>query len=311
MAVTTTTQVNAAGSPYYDRLLLMRARPFLAHMLFAQMRPLPRKEGSQIKFRRYSSLSTATTPLTEGVTPSGSQLSKTDITATVSQYGDYIEISDVVDMTVEDPVITESVEILGQQFGETLDEVVREILSSTASATNCSNGANGNSPTEITKADIDGVVKTLMGNNAQMITEMVDPSGNFGTVPLAPSFWGICDTDVTDDIANVSNFVSTQEYGQKGAILEGEWGATGRVRWVATSVGKATTESPVQYHNFIMGRNAYGATEVEGSSAKTIIRPYGSGDDPLEQRATVGWKTLFVSRILNDNFIQNLECTHS
>lgn len=299
MATTTTSQVSAAGSPFYDRLLLQRAKPFLAHLLFGQVRPLPAKVGSQIKFRRYAAKSAATTPLTEGVTPSGSQLSVTDITATVSQYGDFTEVSDIVDITVEDPVITEAVEINGEQYGLTIDNIVRDVLSSTASSVNASNGSNGNTPTEITKADIDSVVKTLMGNNAQMITSMVNPSANFGTVPLPPSYWGIADTDISDDLANVSNFVSPEQYGNKEAV-DGEWGSTGRVRWMLSSEGKATSESPVQYHCFVFGKNAYGITEVKNGSAKNIIRPFGSGDDPLEQRATVGKVSAHVKSSLID-----------
>ena len=152
-----------------------------------------------------------------------------------------------------------------------------------------------------------------MGNDAQMISEVVVGSNKFGTAPVPPSYFGLADTDISDDLADVSNFVSTQEYGQQMPVLEAEWGSTGRVRWLLSSSGKATTESPVQYHCFIVGKNAYGLTELEGGSASTIIKAYGSGgtSDPLDQRASVGWKAFFVSRILNDNFMHNLEVTHS
>ncbi len=313
MAQTTTTQVDSALSAMYDRLLLMRAKPYLIHTLFAQRRNIPAKSSNTIKFRRYTNLSVATTPLSEGQSPAGSQLAKTDLTATASQYGDFIEITDVVDLTVEDAIITETVELLGQQFGETMDAIVRDTLSSTASATNASNGTNGNTPSEITRTDIDGEVKTLMGNNARMISQVVPASDGVGTVPIAPSYFGLCDTDITDDLRKVAGFVDVQEYGVQGPVMEAEWGATGRVRWLVSSNGKATTESPVQYHCFIVGQNAYAMTELENGTAATIIKAFGSAgtSDPLNQRATAGWKTFFVSRILNDNFMRNLEVTHS
>ncbi len=311
MATTTTTQVSAAVSTYYDRLLLMRAKPYLIHTLFAQKRNLPKKSGATIKFRRYSALSQATTPISEGVTPGGSQLSVTDITATVVQYGDFVEVTDVVDLTTQDAVITESVEVLGQQMGETIDVVTRDMLSANASATNCTGGDNGQTPTEITKADIDGVIKTMMGNNALMIGEIVPASTGVGTVPIPPSYFGLTDTDMTKDLSAVANFVSVEAYGNQSPVVESEWGQTGRVRWLVSSLGKATSESPVQYHNIIVGRNAYGSTELEGGSARTIIKAFGSGgtSDPLDQRATVSWKTFYISRILNDNFMHNLEST--
>lgn len=92
MAITTTTQVDPAVSTMYDRLLLMRARPHLIHSLFAQRRNINKKNGNTIKFRRYTSLSAATTPIGEGVTPGGSQLAKTDLTAQVSQYGCHYQL---------------------------------------------------------------------------------------------------------------------------------------------------------------------------------------------------------------------------
>lgn len=311
MSTTTTTQVSAAVSTYYDRLLLQRAKPYLIHTLFAQRRNLPKKSGNTIKFRRYSALSTATTPLSEGITPSGSQLSVTDITAVIVQYGDFVEVTDVVDLTTQDAVITESVEVLGQQMGETIDEVTRDMLSANASSTNCTGGDNGQTPTEITKSDIDGVIKTMMGNNALMISNIIPAGSGFNTVPIAPSYFGLTDTDMTKDLSAVANFVTVEAYAQQAPVMEAEWGQTGRVRWLVSSVGKVTSESPAQYHNFIIGRNAYGATELEGGSARTIIKAFGSGgtSDPLDQRATVSWKTFYVSRILNDNFMHNLEST--
>lgn len=88
MATTTRTQIPREVNNFYDRVLLERLRPYLQFLRFGQVRDIPRKAGTNtIKFRRYNALSPATTPLTEGVTPSGSQLSVTDVTATVAQYG--------------------------------------------------------------------------------------------------------------------------------------------------------------------------------------------------------------------------------
>jgi N4-gp56 family major capsid protein len=88
--LTTTTQIDPGVNTFYDRVLLKRALPLLVHDKFGQIRNIPAKSGTIIKFRRYSSLTVATTPLTEGTTPAGKQLSKTDLTAQVSQYGDFV-----------------------------------------------------------------------------------------------------------------------------------------------------------------------------------------------------------------------------
>ena len=122
-----TTSIPSGIAAFYDRNLLERAVPALIHDLFAQQRPLPSKSSSTIKFRRYSSLAAATTPLTEGVTPTGSDLSVTDVTATVAQYGAFVTLTDMIDMTVEDNVVKEATDVLGEQAGNTVDQILRDI----------------------------------------------------------------------------------------------------------------------------------------------------------------------------------------
>ena len=123
MANTTRTQISVEIDAFYDRSLLERAVPSLVHNRFAQVRDIPKNGGSSlIKFRRYGSLTATTTALSEGVTPSGSQLSVTDVTATVLQYGDYVTLTDKVLMETYDPILTETAEILGEQAGDSLDQ---------------------------------------------------------------------------------------------------------------------------------------------------------------------------------------------
>ncbi len=54
-----------------------------------------------------------------------------------------------------------------------MDEVTRDVLASTMSVLEAANGVNGNTPTELTKADIDIAVRTLLGFDAETISEVV------------------------------------------------------------------------------------------------------------------------------------------
>src|SRR3978361_1722489 len=126
--MTDTTVIDPGVANFYDRRLLRKAFPRLIHSLYAQTRDLPSGDSTVIKFRRYSLLTAATTPLTEGVTPSGSQLSKTDITSTVQQYGDYITLTDKLVFSTTDPVLTEANSVLAQQAGNTLDQLTRDVI---------------------------------------------------------------------------------------------------------------------------------------------------------------------------------------
>ena len=306
--LTTTTQVDSGIEVYYDRTLLETARAKRVHTLFGQAKNLPAGSGETIKFRRYAQLSTATTPLTEGITPNGSQLSKTDILATVDQYGDYVHITDVVDLTVEDPVLTVAAEELSDQMYRTMDELTRQVIRACATSTTCATGG-----TVLNKADIDGVVQTLLGNDAAMLVPMIGASPNTGVSPIRESFWGIAHTDLIDDLEDVSGFVQKTNYAQQTGVLDAEWGSTGNVRWlVSTLASPAGYPAGGQYATLIIGKNAYGTINL-GGNAKNYREGFGSAGtaDPLHQRATSGWKGWYIAKILNESFMSSLICTNA
>ena len=313
MTITTTAVLPPAVREYYDRLLLMTAYPQLIHTKFAQKRVLPEKNGDTIVFRRYSRLATVPIPLVDGVTPPGAPLSATDIKAQVAFYGNFVTITNQVELTVEDRVLNESARLLAQNMAQTMDEVTRDVLASTSSVLQCSNGVNGNTPTELTKADIDAAVKTLLGNDAEMISEVVTGANLFATAPVRPAFWGYIDTDLLDDLEAVANFLHSANYPNQQTVLDAEWGATGNVRWLYTSVGSVSSASPPVYNNFIIGKEAYAVVHLRSETGEFYIEPLGSAGaaDPLHQRGSVGWQHPFVSRILNDAFMINLMATHS
>ncbi|MGH0053387.1 MAG: N4-gp56 family major capsid protein [Sphaerochaetaceae bacterium] len=113
---------------FYSNHLVDTAKSTLVHGQFAQKHPIPEHNGKVAKFRRYSKLAKALTPLTEGVTPSGNSLKQTEISVIVEQYGDYIELSDRVQTEHLDDNLVEATELLGDQAGETLDTLTREVL---------------------------------------------------------------------------------------------------------------------------------------------------------------------------------------
>ncbi len=98
---------------YYKTDLIELAEAKLVHDQFGTKKPIPPNEGKTIEFRMFDSLPKAMTPLTEGVTPDGNNLSMSSMTATVAQYGDYVRVSDVLDMTAVDPIIVQATKKLG------------------------------------------------------------------------------------------------------------------------------------------------------------------------------------------------------
>ena len=138
---------------FYDMTLIDEAQANLVHHQFGQKRPIPANGGKTIEFRKFAPLAKALTPLTEGVTPDGKSLTVTAITATVSQYGDYITQSDVLELTALDNTVLEATKLLGRQGGATLDTVVRNVMQSGTNVTYCPKvGADG-ATTAVTSRD--------------------------------------------------------------------------------------------------------------------------------------------------------------
>ena len=313
--LTTTGEVTYAINNFYDRALLRKAIPLFVHTRWAQIRDIPKGNTKTIKFRKYTLLSAATTALTEGVTPTGSQLAITDITATVSQYGDYVTLTDILVLTTLDPVLTETAELLGIQYADTIDQLTRNVLAAGTTIQYASTAAARDEVTsamKITMAEVREAVKTLKVNLAKRITSQVDPSDGFNTSPVPACYIGIVHPNTTFDLKNVPGFVRIEEYGQKKA-LEGEVGALDEVRFIETTNAKvfedAGSGSIDVYGTLILGANAYGVTRISGAAVQNIIKPLGSAGsaDPLNQRQTSGWKATFVAKILNEAWMLRLE----
>lgn len=313
MATTTLTQIPAGIAAFYDRNLLERATPSLVHDKFGQSRPVPKGSSKAIKFRRYSALATATTPLTEGVTPASTQLAVTDITATLAQYGAFATLTDIVSLVTEDAVITEATDVLGEQAGETLDVIYRDILNA---GTNVyyANGvaARVNVAAAPATADLDAITKTLKGQNAKRFTQMIQGSAKVNTYPIRPAFMAITHTDKVSEYENLTGWKSVEEYASQGEVDMNEAGAYKNIRFLETTNAKIFTGAGAAgvdvYSTLVFGKDAYGIVGLKGNrNIETVVKPLGSGEDPLNQRATVGWKALATAKILNDSFMIRLE----
>ncbi len=312
--LTTRTEIPAEVNNFYNKLLLDRATPSLLHNRFADIKDLPRKAGtSVVKFRRYGVLAAATTPLTEGVTPAGKQLSTTELTATVLQYGDYITVPDLVDMTSYDPVLTSVAEdILGDQIGLTLDVLCRDIVAAGTTvqyASTATDRATIGAAMKLNRAEIKEAVRTLRGNNAKPIMRQVDPSTGYNTSPIGRSFVGIVSEDSLYDLEDATGWKAVENYSSKKNVMEDEVGAVGNVRFIMTTNAKTFDGTLVTtvHATLILGTRAYAQTRISGEVLKNIVKPLGAGQDPLNQRATSGWKITYVARILNQSWILRIE----
>lgn len=315
--VTTAPALSAEMKTYYDKDLLDNAEPELVHRQFGQKRPLPQNNGKTIEFRSYSQLPKALTPLTEGVTPNGRSLEVKDITATIAQYGDYVEISDLLDLTGYDRNILEANKLLGSQAGRTLDTITRNAISA---------GTN-----VMYQAKEDGTAVTSRGGltaDCLLTIDTIFEAAAILKAKNAPkidgSYVAIIHPYVAKDfmVANreAGTWVDVNKYSNATQIFEGEIGKVAGVRFVESTEAKiwgagkdgAPTGLAV-FSTLVFGDGAYGVTDLEGGGLQMFVKQLGSAGsaDPLNQRATVGWKASTTSKILAEEFIVRIESTSS
>ena len=317
MANTTRTEIPIEVNNFYDRALLDKAVPAFVHNRFAQIRDIPAGNGTNvIKFRRYGLLTAQTTALTEGVTPAGSQLSVTDVSATALQYGDYVTLTDKVLVETFDPILTETAEILGEQAGDSLDQLMRDVLVAGATkqyASTATSTITISAAMKLTREEVKQAVRTLKGGNAKMVTSMIDPSTGYNTVPVGRSFIGIVSEDTAYDLDDATGWIPVEKYPNKSMVMPNEIGALAGVRFLESTNAKVSAAGGLNgndvHHTLIFGQNAYAQTRISGESLMNIVKPLGSAGtaDPLNQRSTSGWKATYVAKVLNSAFIVDIE----
>ena len=209
-------------------------------------------------------------------------------------------------------VLNEAAQRLGVSLRQTEDQLMRDMLASTSSFVNCVNGSNGDNPTEITRADVDQVVKKLRGNNAYSFLSGIEGENRFGCAPVRDAYFGLGHTDLIGQLDNVQGFIQKWNYPNQQSTLDSEWGTVANVRFLLSSVGSFTPNASALganvYNTFIQGREATAAIEQDGYSAQFIYRP-PIYDSPLALNASVGYKFAEVPKILNDQWLFNLRCT--
>lgn len=292
--------LSVENKTYYDKNLIETAQPYLVHNQFGQKRNIPRNGGKKIEFRSYASLPKSLTPLTEGVTPDGSKLSATAIEAEVAQYGNYVTLSDMLDLTALDNNVLEATKACGRQAGLTLDTITRNVLHSGKNVFFCPKG-DGTAVTS--RANLD--------NTCKLTVKVVNKVAAFLKANNAPkidgSYIAIIHPFVAFDLMDDPAWKYPHQYQDTTNIYEGEIGKIGGVRFVESSEAKIY-EGGV-FGTLFIAEGAYGVTEITGGGLETIIKQLGSSGvaDALNQRSSVGWKATATAEILVPAYLVRVE----
>ncbi len=398
-AVSNPDTLSAEMKTFYDKTLITLAGASLIHEQFGQKRPIPKNGGKTIEFRKFSRLPKALTPITEGVTPAGNKLNVSAVSCTVDQYGDYIEQTDMLELTSVDNTIVEATKELAAQAGLTLDTVVRnELIGGTNVMYVPEVDENGTETEILSRTDITSKsrlrVKDVFKAAAQLkavnapkingsyvaiihpyvaydlmqdakeqwigIQKYADPEkilkgeiGTLGGVRFVESteakVFSPCEIipgvtrAVTLTSASNSKYIKIADYCEAGftlktaadvyvngeahkvvavsvdtdseeaianngsvTVLELESNVNIPAGAVITGAGAAKDGSNV-FCTLFLGENAYGVTDIEGGGLEHIVKQRGYGNDPLNQRSSVGWKATKVAKRLLEEYILRVE----
>jgi N4-gp56 family major capsid protein len=331
--------ISPRTAAYVVKDLLKRAMPYMVIERFGQSYPIPLNSTRTAKFRRYFLVGAtgsagdgvasspfftplSMTPLLEGVTPAGLKLSFVDYTVQLNQFGDYIQITDVVEDTHEDPILSEATQILSESAAQTFEAVRYNILKAGTNVFYANGGARNAVNTTITLALQRQMTTALNRQNAKFITNVVSSNVNFRTEPVEAAYIALIHPDLETDVRNMAGFIPTKQYGTV-TPFENEIGAVERVRYLTSTVffpfpdaggvkglmrSTSGTSADV-YPMLLIARDAYGIVPLRGRDSLTpmVVNPKPAAGDPLGQRGSVGWKAWQAAIILQDAFMIRCE----
>ena len=301
--------MSAEMKTFYEKRLIDQAEPALVHDQFGDPYPIPANGGKNIEFRKYDSLPKATTPLTEGVTPDGQTMNVSTVTAEVKQYGGWVPITDTLQLTAIDNNIVQATKIIASQAGRTLDTIVRDVLAGGTNVIYAPKIGEGGAETAVTsRATLDATCQLTSDLIARAATQLKAMNAD----PIGTSFVGIIHPYVAYDLRRDPDWIDVHKYAQPDEIYNGEIGTLHGVRFVETSEAKiwkgtGCPEGLAVFSTLILGAHAYGSTEIEGGGLEHIVKQLGYGDDPLNQRASVGWKAHKTAERLVEQYMVRIE----
>ena len=241
---TQTTLLNAPGndlSPemktYYEKRLIMLAEPKLVYDQFGDKYSIPKGSGKRIEMRKFDPLPKALTPLTEGVTPHGNKLNVTAITAEVQQFGDYVEHSDMLDLTAIDRVVEQTVRLQGSQAGRTLDTITRDVVTAGTNVIYAPkvNPSTGAETAVVQREDLDSTAKLTVKQvkfGAAVLKRQ-------NTETFADGCYvGIVHPDAEYDLMNDPKWEEWHKYTDSEKMYAGEIGKIAGVRFVESTEAK-------------------------------------------------------------------------
>lgn len=299
----------------FDKRLIGRLRAENHFNKFGQMASVGRGQGKSINFRRMESIyaagvansaaaGSAPTALTEGTPGAAIDATWSEVAATLSQYGQYVLYSDLLDTQALDDYSGEATDNLSEAMTDALDLLTRDILVAGTNVQYASialtrGGASGvGSGMRLNLAELRESKRTLKNNNVKPIRK---EGGKYVVITGPDSMY---DLESDSNITNYFKDVTLKEANQELFNVSFKDLPLGFRIYETTNVRKfvdAGLSSADVHVTHVLGEGAYGVVDYEALPARIIRKPRGSAgtNDPLDQVASIGWKAGHAAVILD------------
>src|SRR5581483_10644477 len=193
---------------YYERQSIPNLKAQTPFLSMTKQKPLPLRSGNQIQFFTYSLLGANTNQAAEGTVGSPISESSTKIVATIGQYADFINSSDLaMDVAIDDPSLLQTLATeLNYRLALTLNSLVQLTADASVGVDSSVNIqlANGS---YLTANNIRTAIQQLAGVNARPLT--------------ADGYWGgIIHPFVVHDILNDTSYNGLTDILKRGDMAQ-------------------------------------------------------------------------------------------
>lgn len=279
---------------YYDKRFLERLSPQLMLKQCGDMKPLPTKSGTMVKWHRLNKLTAATTPLTENTNPSEDTVGTSVVTVEPLTYGSWVKVSAELNLKSINPIVEEIMDEQADQAALTYEAVIFAAIHGAFTDQFAGGAANEAAVADadvLNASEVRKAVYTLRAANVPAF------EGNMYKLVIHPASV----FDIQSDSA-VGSFVDVNKYSNPSQIMKGEIGQLYGARVVVdTYLPTGTGATDDTYRSFLFGRQAFGVTELSGQGIKTFRYNEGNTENPLNMYSTIGWKFMMASKVLQSS----------
>lgn len=294
----TTATLSPEVATYYEKVFLARAEYELIMKEGAQVRTHPDNEGRTVNFTRYNPLTVITSPTAEMSNPVTCAINASTISMTLSEYGMITNHSKLLTLTSIDSGMKEKVELVGQNMGETLDQLTQaELINGTSFY------GNDHLVTSLAAGDtLDACDIRLITRRLELNKAMTYEDGLFvgKTNPVSKY-----------NLLGDTTWVNAKTYSDVKDLYKGEMGELYQVRWLlgknvvsGTEATSVAASAVVRYYSYIHGKDAFGVYDLAKDKPRLYILPNAvDSNSPVGRVSYVSWAGTFATKILNSDWV--------